>query len=218
MIEEQGKREADVMLSSKGFDDWAGEYDETIAGSKGYPFDGYYRVLGFIQSKVRVESHTDILDVGVGTGLLTNELYKKGGKISGIDFSENMLALAQEKMPTGNFYLSDFRDGLPIPLAGKKFDYIVSSYALHHLQDADKIEFIIQLKTVLKPGGCMLLADIAFENLAQHDDCRKSSGDQWDDEEFYIIADRIIPRLIEAGCKVEYVQISSCAGAVIVQD
>ncbi|GEM_PF-4865983 len=27
------------MLDSKGFDNWAGDYNESIANSNGYPFD-----------------------------------------------------------------------------------------------------------------------------------------------------------------------------------
>lgn len=37
------------MLDSKGFDQWAGEYDESIEKySNGYPFEGYYNVLEYI--------------------------------------------------------------------------------------------------------------------------------------------------------------------------
>ena len=42
------------MLNSKGFDEWSGEYDEIIKNSKGYPFEGYYDVLGYLQSKVKI--------------------------------------------------------------------------------------------------------------------------------------------------------------------
>lgn len=56
------------MLDSKGFDNWAGDYDESIANSNGYPFDGYYNVLGFVHNMVKVSNDTKILDIGIGTG------------------------------------------------------------------------------------------------------------------------------------------------------
>jgi len=40
------------MMNAKGFDKWSGEYDESIKNSKGYPFEGYYDVLGYVQGQV----------------------------------------------------------------------------------------------------------------------------------------------------------------------
>jgi putative AdoMet-dependent methyltransferase len=70
------------MLDNKGFDKWAGEYDASIKRhSEGYPFEGYYNVLSYVYSLIKESKETKILDVGVGTGLLTHELYKNGKKI-----------------------------------------------------------------------------------------------------------------------------------------
>jgi len=69
------------------------------------------------------------LDIGIGTGLLTNELYKKGANIFGLDFSERMITEARIKMPKGSFYNSDMKDGIPEEISSMRFDYIVSSYA-----------------------------------------------------------------------------------------
>jgi putative AdoMet-dependent methyltransferase len=77
------------MLDNKGFDKWAGGYDASIQRhSKGYPFEGYYNVLSYVHSLIKESKEKKIFDVGVGTGLLTYELYKKGAQIYGIDFSE----------------------------------------------------------------------------------------------------------------------------------
>lgn len=59
------------MLDSKGFDDWAGNYDQAIAKSKGYPFEGYYQVLAFVHQMVSTNTNIKILDLGIGTGQLT---------------------------------------------------------------------------------------------------------------------------------------------------
>lgn len=45
----------------------------------------------------------------------------------------------------------------------KKFDYVVSSYAIHHIDNDAKINFIFQLKNVLKNNGRIIIADVAFE-------------------------------------------------------
>ena len=203
------------MLDNKGFDKWAGEYDASIKRhSEGYPFEGYYNVLSYVHSLIKESKETKILDVGVGTGLLTYELYKKDGQIYGIDFSEKMLELAKQKMPKGNFYCYDFKYGLPKELDGAKFDYIVSSYAIHHLNDEEKVNFILKLKGILKENGKIIIADISFKNHKDMLYCKSISGNKWDDDEIYIVADKIIKRLNEPGLIVRYTQVSSCAGVL----
>ncbi len=203
------------MLDNKGFDKWAGEYDASIKRhSEGYPFEGYYNVLSYVHSLIKESKETKILDVGVGTGLLTYELYKKGAQIYGIDFSEKMLELAEQKMPKGKFYCYDFKYGFPKKLDGAKFDYIVSSYAIHHLNDEEKVNFILKLKGILKENGKIIIADISFKN---HEDmlyCKNVSGNKWDNDEIYLVADKIIKRLNESGLIIRYTQVSSCAGVL----
>lgn len=49
-----------------------------------------------------------------------------------------MIDIAKEKMPNGLFIQSDFNLGIPSELAHEKFDYIISSYAIHHLNNEKK--------------------------------------------------------------------------------
>ncbi len=205
------------MMNSRGFDNWAGEYDEDIAKSAGYPFEGYYNVLAYVHNMIEMDRHTKILDIGIGTGQLTFELYKKGGQVYGIDFSEKMLELARQRMPEGVFYQFDFNNGVPVELKGMKFDYILSSYAIHHIDDSKKISFIKELGYILKDGGSIIIADVAFENRYALDCCRKNAGNEWDDDEIYIIADELEAKLDKEGFKAEYVQVSPCAGVLKIQ-
>jgi len=202
------------MLDNKGFDAWAGDYDESIDRfSKGYPFAGYYDVLGYVQSLVRADGKK-VLDVGVGTGLLTAELYRSGAEIYGADFSEKMIHLAQKKMPNAEFFCFDFKNGLPEALKRIKFDYIVSSYAIHHLGDSAKVKFIQELICQLRENGRIIIADVAFETREEMAACQKSSGRAWDDDEFYLVAEDIEPELNRLGMNTKYTQISFCAGVL----
>ena len=204
------------MLDNKGFDKWAGGYDVSIQRSseKGYPFEGYYNVLSYVHSLIKESKEKKILDVGVGTGLLTYELYKKGGQIYGIDFSEKMLELAEQKMPKGKFYCYDIKYGLPKDLDGVKFNYIVSSYVIHHLDDEEKVNFILKLKRILKEKGKIIIADISFKNYKDLLYCKNISGSKWDDDEIYLVADKMVKRLTDSGLIVRHTQISSCAGVL----
>jgi len=202
------------MMNSKGFDNWAGKYDESIVKSKGYPFEGYYNVLAHVHNLVETNSTTKILDIGIGTGQLTYELYKKGGQIYGIDFSEKMLELAGGRMTEAKFYKFDFNDGIPEELKDIKFDYIISSYAIHHIDDKQKVDFIKELYSILKDKGIIILADVAFRTRDELKNCKDTAGRAWDDEEIYMVIDEIEPELNKEGLIIDYVQISPCAGVL----
>ena len=203
------------MLDKTGFDKWAGEYDKSIAdSSKGYPFEGYYDVLACVHSLIEEPKGKRILDIGIGTGLLTNELYKQGSYIFGLDFSEKMIIEARNKMPEGSFYNFDMNKGIPDVLKNNKFDYIVSSYAIHHLKNEEKIKFIKGLKDILIEEGLILLADVSFERKEDLNECKIQSGSKWDNDEEYIVFEELKYDLFEIGFEAEYSQISKCAGIV----
>ena len=127
------------MLSSQGFDLWADGYDASVGLSdeeNSYPFAGYKQVLGTIYRAIRMQAGCGcVLDLGFGTGTLAHRLYQDGYEITGVDFSPRMIQLAQEKMPDAHLLCCDFSQGLPEKLG--RFDAIVSTYALHHLTDAE---------------------------------------------------------------------------------
>ena len=132
------------MLDNKGFDLWADGYDRSVDISdedNTYPFAGYKKVLAGIYEAIRKGQGKRVLDIGFGTGVLACKLYENGYDITGIDFSERMIQIAQEKMPYARLIQHDFSKGLPAELAGSKFDAIICTYAIHHLDDAAKKKF-----------------------------------------------------------------------------
>ena len=206
------------MLNHKGFDQWAGAYDEDILRmqNEGYPFVGYYDTLGIIQHKVLNCNVKTVLDIGIGTGLLSEVLYKEGIQITGVDFSEKMLAQAKQKMPGGRFIQFDFNAGLPAALKDEKYDCIISSYAIHHLSDQQKVVFISQLISHLNTGGWILIGDVAFETQqAMLDVKAKSSG--WDESEYYMVAERIIAALAKKEITATFEKTSSCSGVLYIK-
>jgi putative AdoMet-dependent methyltransferase len=207
------------VLDNKGFDSWAGEYDEDILAmqDEGYPFEGYYNTLGYIQNKVKTGRAEKILDIGIGTGLLTETLYRERVETTGVDFSDKMLDLAKEKMPNGRFIKFDFNEGLPQEIEGEKFDYVISSYAIHHIDDEQKIDFLKVLIQNLNDGGQVLIGDIAFEKRAAMEKVREQSTG-WDEAEHYMVAEKIINELAKHQLKSEFVKTSNCSGVLVIQD
>ena len=98
----------------QGFDLWADSYDNTVREAEEndeYPFAGYHRLMNAVYGTVMERSPAKVLDVGIGTALLSQKLYRRGCEVTGIDFSEEMLQSAQRKMPDASLMLCDFLAG-----------------------------------------------------------------------------------------------------------
>lgn len=203
------------MLDNKGFDLWADGYDKAVGLSdeeNTYPFAGYKQVLGRIFEFIMQKPNAAVLDIGFGTAALTAKLYENGCDIYGQDFSSRMIELASEKMPHAHLYQGDFTQGLAAPLKQHSYDFIVATYSIHHLTDDQKIRFIKELLDHLNEGGRIMIGDVAFENRAELDKCRKANGDEWDDEEIYCVADELrqsFPRL-------SFEKITFCSGILTI--
>lgn len=184
----------DKMLDSKGFDLWADGYDKSVGVSEEentYPFAGYKKVLGTIYQTILEKPNSTVLDIGFGTGTLTRKLYENGCIIYGQDFSARMLERALEKMPKAHLYQGDFTQGLVEPLRREHYDFIVATYSIHHLTDAQKVCFLKELLQCLNDEGKILLGDVAFETRAEWAQCKAESGARWDDSEIYCVAEEL---------------------------
>ncbi|MCJ1907596.1 class I SAM-dependent methyltransferase [Planococcus ruber] len=205
------------MLSKQGFDLWAGQYDETVQQSEEnnqYPFAGYKEILNAIYNEIRERENAEVLDIGFGTGILASRLYENGHRIDGIDFSSEMIAIAKAKMPFANLLEWDITKGLPNELAGRKYDAIVSTYALHHLSDEQKVDFLKSLLPLLSAEGKIYIGDIAFQTRADLEKCRKDSEGYWDESEHYFVYEEI-KNSLENLFQCEFYPLSHCGGVIV---
>lgn len=204
------------MLSNQGFNLWADNYDKTVQLSEEnnlYPFAGYKKILNVIFNEAMQKVDSKVLDIGFGTGVLTGKLYENGHQIDGVDFSSKMITIAQSRMSNANLIEWDFSMGLPPAILGKKYDSIISTYALHHLTDEEKIAFITKLIPLLKKDGKIFIGDISFETRERLNKCRHDNIEYWDDDEFYFVYDEINSSL-ENECR--FYPISHCGGVFII--
>lgn len=93
------------------------------------------------------QSNESILDIGCGTGDLTNDLQKSGAHVLGMDNSENMLARARLKYPKLHFIKSD----VTTFQMDKKFDAVFSNAALHWVKEPEQAA--LSIYHALKQGG-----------------------------------------------------------------
>ncbi len=142
------------------FEKWAERYDDTVFNTSKENeykdvFEGYPKML----DKIAQLSTGEVLEIGAGTGNLTQHLIRQGLDVTAIDPSEDMRAIANQKegihVIEGHF--------LKIPVE-KKFDTIVSSFAFHHLDHQSKQEALNYMKQFLKPNGHIVFIDTLFES------------------------------------------------------
>ena len=199
------------MLDSKGFDLWADGYDRSVGLSDDngeYPFAGYREVLGLIYSRVLQMGAGRVLDIGFGTGTLTKKLYDAGCEICGQDFSERMVEIARAKMPKALLCTADFSEGLVPELRACRYDAIIASYSLHHIDDERKAGFLRELTPLLLDGGTILIGDVAFRTRRELELCRERAGESWDEDEHYFVYEELQAALP----KLAFTRISHCAG------
>ncbi|HOP07323.1 MAG TPA: methyltransferase domain-containing protein [candidate division Zixibacteria bacterium] len=205
------------MLDQSGFEKWAGNYDESLARClDSFPFRGYYDVLAEVVARVEPEQGMKVMDVGIGTGLLSEELARRGCVVYGVDFSTRMLEKAQARVSSGRFDAVDVTRDHFGKFNDQRFDRIVSSYFLHHL-DLDRQMIFIQrtLRDNLNPGGRIIIADIGFANEKDFEAGQTKYEAEWDDDEFYLCGESIVGRLRREGIAARYAQVSDCAGILV---
>lgn len=206
------------MLNKQGFDLWASDYDKTVQLSEEsnlYPFAGYKTILNIIYNEIMQRKQSKVLDIGFGTGVLTSKLYESGHVIDGLDFSSKMISIAQSKMPLANLMEWDISKGIPDAIQNNQYNFIVSTYALHHLSDEEKIIFIKSLLPLLSENGKILIGDVSFKTREQLEVCRNNSINYWDEDEFYLVYEEMNPLLTDY-CNFEFHSVSHCGGVFIV--
>ena len=88
-----------------------------------------------------------VLDLGCGSGELTQEIAHRGASVIGLDASADMLIKARQQFPELDFRLAD---GATFELP-ERFDAIFSNAALHWMPNADAV--VRQMHQHLQPRG-----------------------------------------------------------------
>ena len=94
----------------------------------------------------------NILDVGCGGGLLSEEFAKSGAEVTGIDISENSLKIARTHALENDLTI-DYKSGYAenIPANENTFDVVICADCLEHVNNLEKV--ISEVSRVLKDSG-----------------------------------------------------------------
>lgn len=153
------------MMATRDFNQEAGNWDD-VPGRVKMAQDISQTI---IRSGIITES-MNALDYGCGTGLMTLALSPLLHSITGVDSSSEMLKMLQNKIesqPVTNVHTQclnlEAGDGLE-----DRFDLIVSSMTLHHIQDVKAL--LRQFYQLAGPDGILCIADLDADDGQFHKD------------------------------------------------
>lgn len=154
-------------------------------------------------------NHADLLDIGCGTGSLSIVLAGLGCTVTGIDFSPEMIAMAETKARSAHQSIQfQVMDAAFPQLLPQQFDVVICRHLLWALPEPDQV--LERWVRLLKPGGCLILIEgfwhtgaglhsqqimdalpvsltpVSVQNLSDHADLW---GGKVDDERYLIRAD-----------------------------
>jgi len=103
-----------------------------------------------------LKSSFHVCDIGTGTGKVAEELAKYCLKVTGIDYSKEMLEIAQTKRNKSNISY-EYMNAEDMSHEDNYFDTVVSRMAFHHIDDQDSA--INECVRILKPGKKFVISE-----------------------------------------------------------
>jgi SAM-dependent methyltransferase len=96
-----------------------------------------------------------VLDVATGTGWAARRIAERGAKVTGIDFSESVVATARE-LSSGGESSFEVADAEQLPYPDGRFDAVLSTFGVMFCARPDRAAR--ELARVCRPGGRLALA------------------------------------------------------------
>jgi trans-aconitate methyltransferase len=93
-----------------------------------------------------------VLDIGCGSGVLTEEIHKMGAVVHGIDASVSMIALAKSQFPDLDLSVAD---ALSLPFQDA-FDVVFSNAVFHWVEGGKQQTLLSGVRKALHLGGTLV--------------------------------------------------------------
>ena len=131
---------------------WAPVYDRTFGAITN---TGRRRAVEYVNA----QAVSSVLEVGVGTGLALPG-YRPDLAVTGIDFSEEMLAKARNKVrDLGLDHVRELRqmDARDLDFADASFDVVTAMHIISVVPEPERV--IAEMARVCKPGGMIVITN-----------------------------------------------------------
>ena len=139
------------MSIEKAYNSWAEQYDTNENKTRDLDIKSTIATLSKYEFK-------NVLELGCGTGKNTGWLLTKAERIIGLDFSQKMLDLAEEKITARNveFKKSDLKKDWEVE--DQFADLVTSSLTLEHIDDLNHI--FNQANKILIDNGIFFISEL----------------------------------------------------------
>jgi ubiquinone/menaquinone biosynthesis C-methylase UbiE len=156
--------------------DYHFELGRALAERLGYPVELLDRIpqgavesyagVGYFFDLAQLGEGEEVLDLGSGSGMdvfFAALQVGPGGRVVGVDMTPEQLDKAERLRQQGDFRQVTFLQGrieeLPFPAAS--FDVVISNGVINLSPDKGRV--FAEAARVLRPGGCLAIADIVAE-------------------------------------------------------
>lgn len=139
------------MNVQQSYDAWSVQYDHNKNKTRDLEAQVLRRTLSGI-------SFRSCLEIGCGTGKNTEWLVTQAERVTSVDLSEGMLALARNKVIAENVRFQQADITLPWSFAEAPYDLVAFSLVLEHIENLDFI--FAETARVLAPGGHVYLGEL----------------------------------------------------------
>lgn len=140
------------ITSQQKRDSVRNDYD-TIADKYALEFGQLYEDPEVVEEFLnKLKPNSKILDLGGGTGKLTDLFIQKGHQAICYDFSKEMMRKAKEYYPNIPYILDDMLN-MEIHFEKNTFDGIIAFYSLFHIPKEDLNNIFISINNLLKEDG-----------------------------------------------------------------
>lgn len=134
-------------------------YNDVITANKAYPFKyGRNLVLQDLDEILNsLPPNAKILDIGSGTGHLTNWIAGKKFDVIGLEPSANMIGFAKNNFPDIKFV-----EGISsaLPFQDNQFDLVIAFEVFRYLDKAENKKTFAEVYKVLKPEGTFFFTQV----------------------------------------------------------
>lgn len=205
-------------------DDEAAGYDADVADEGRAIRAGYGALLARVTRTAAIAPGHRVLELGSGSGNLTRRL-RRCRELVCLDVSPAMETAACAKLgdcPWRRFVCDDLLGVLERDLG--TFDAVVSTYAVHHLDDTEKAALFRGIRQVLRPGGRAVFGDLMLASGRSRAEAVAAFSARGDDEAAEAIAGEYCwlldetPRILEAlGFRVTVERFSELSFGILAQ-
>ncbi|MFC7070782.1 class I SAM-dependent methyltransferase [Halobaculum lipolyticum] len=122
-----------------------------------------------------------VLDAGCGSGDWSAELVDRGANVLGVDVSEQMVRVAEQRVPDAEFVRTDLEDGID-HVADDSFDVVLCQHVFSHVGDLTTP--LSEFARVLADGGDLVVSthNPVHDYLVVRDESYPSVDDESDTE------------------------------------